>query len=254
MIPELDDGSRTLGSAKGLRAVILAGGKGTRLLPFTVNFPKPLVPVGDIPIVEVLIRRLLKFGVTDITLTLGHLSELIKAYFDHRHRLVEQFSLHYVQEEEPTGTAGSLSFVPGLTETFLVLNGDLLTNLDLDALVAYHRQKQAILTIAAHIRRVKIDLGVIEMNEENDVTGYLEKPETSYHVSMGIYVYEPRVLNYIEHGKYLDFPTLVLKLLAAGERVCAFPSDCLWLDIGRPDDYARAQELYAEKKEMFDYA
>jgi NDP-sugar pyrophosphorylase family protein len=238
--------------ACGLRAVILAGGRGTRLKPFTVNFPKPLVPLGDRPVLEVLLNRLINSGVTDITLTLGHLAELVKAYFDHRKPLLERMRLRYVQETEPTGTAGSLSLVPGLDDTFLVMNGDLLTDLDFHALVRYHREKQALLTIATHTRRVKIDLGVLEFDDRCQILRYLEKPETSYHVSMGIYVYEPVVLRYIEPGRYLDFPDLVLRLLQRGERVCAFPSDCLWLDIGRPDDYARAQELFAEKREVFD--
>ena len=237
--------------AAGLRAVILAGGKGTRLAPFTASFPKPLVPLGDTPVLEVLIRQLLQYGVTDITLTLGHLAELIKAYFHHRRCLAEQITLHYVEEDEPTGTAGSLALVPGLNETFLSMNGDLLTNLDLNALVQFHREQRAVLTIGVHERDVKIDLGVLEFDASHIVTRYLEKPRTTYNVSMGIYVYEPKVLRYIEAGRYLDFPELVLKLLENGERVCAFPSDCLWLDIGRPDDYARAQQLFMEKNGDF---
>jgi NDP-sugar pyrophosphorylase family protein len=230
--------------AAGLRAVILAGGKGTRLQPFTINFPKPLVPLGDKPVLEVLIERLVCFGVLDITLTLGHMAELVKAYFQHRHQLTDRIKLRYVDEEQPTGTAGSLASVPGLERTFLVMNGDLLTDVDFDALVKFHREQQAILTVAAHLRHVKIDLGVLEFDSDRRIRQYFEKPETCYHVSMGIYVYEPAVLKYIEPGQYLDFPNLVHRLLERGERVCAFPTDCLWLDIGRPDDYARAQQLY----------
>jgi NDP-mannose synthase len=241
------------GEASGLRAVILAGGKGVRLQPFTVNFPKPLVPLGDTPVIEVLMRRLISYGVTDITLTLGYLAELMKAYFDHRRKLSEQITLSYVVEEEPTGTAGSLSMVPGLNDTFLVMNGDLLTDLDLNELVSFHRKQKAALTIAAHERHVKIDLGVLEFDHENQITAYIEKPEKSYFVSMGIYVYEPRVLKHIEPGKYFDFPDLVLRLLDRGEKVSAYPSKCLWLDIGRPDDYAKAQELFAEKRERFEH-
>jgi NDP-sugar pyrophosphorylase family protein len=240
------------GAAKSLRTVMLAGGKGVRLRPFTVNFPKPLVPLVDTPIIEVLIRRLVHFGITDITLTLGHLAELIKAYFLHRAELTRKLNLQYVDEEEPTGTAGSLAFVPGLDDTFLVMNGDVLTDLDFDQLVTFHRQQGATLTIAAHERRVKIDLGVLEFNNNWQVTGYHEKPEDTYYVSMGIYVYEPRALRYIERGKYLDFPDLVLRLIAAGERVCARPFDCIWLDVGRPDDYAEAQKLFVEKRESFE--
>jgi len=236
------------GAAKGMRAVILAGGKGVRLQPFTVVFPKPLVPLGDRPVIEVLMQRLISFGITDITLTLGHLAELIKAYFQHRPQLTAEAWLRYVDEEEPTGTAGSLASVRDLDETFLVMNGDLLTDLDFDGLVSFHRRYGAALTIAAHRRQVRIDLGVLECGADYRLTGYNEKPEYTYNVSMGIYVYEPSVLKYIPPRTYLDFPDLVLKLIAAGEKVCAMPCDCLWLDIGRPDDYARAQEIYAEGK------
>jgi NDP-sugar pyrophosphorylase family protein len=213
-----------------------------------VVFPKPLVPLGDRPIIEVLMQHLISFGITDITLTLGHLAELIKAYFQHRPQLTAQAWLRCVDEEEPTGTAGSLASVRGLDETFLVMNGDLLTDLDFDALVSFHRRRGAALTIAAHRRQVKIDLGVLECGDDYRLTGYNEKPEYCYDVSMGIYVYEPSVLKYIPPRTYLDFPDLVLKLIAAGEKVCAMPCDCLWLDIGRPDDYARAQEIYAAGK------
>ena len=235
-----------------MRAVILAGGKGTRLKPFTVNFPKALVPLGDRPVLEVLIQRLVRCGITDITLTLGHLAELIKAYFQHRRELVDKITLRYVQEDEPTGTAGSLALVPDLRETFLAMNGDLLTDLDFRELVRFHREQRAALTIATHARKVKMDLGVLEVGEGGRVTGYLEKPEHTYRVSMGIYVYEPAVLKHVPPGQYLDFPDLVLRLLAKGERVCSYLADCLWLDIGRPDDYARAQELFAERGEDFD--
>jgi NDP-sugar pyrophosphorylase family protein len=236
-------------SARGLRAVVLAGGKGTRLQPFTINFPKPLVPLGDKPVLEVLIERLVRFGVTDITLTLGHLAELVKAYFQHRRDLTARIALHYVDEDQPTGTAGSLASVPGLDRTFLVMNGDLLTNIDFDALVRFHRSQGVILTIATHCRRVKIDFGVLECDGDNRIHRYIEKPEWDYQVSMGIYVYEPEALKYIEPGRYLDFPDLVQRLIARGERVCAFPSDSLWLDIGRPDDYAKAQALYQQAQE-----
>jgi NDP-sugar pyrophosphorylase family protein len=240
------------GAAEGLKAVILAGGKGVRLQPFTVNFPKPLVPLGNTPVLEVLMRWLIKYGVTDITLTLGYLAELLKAYFIQRHELVDLLNLRYVEETEPTGTAGSLSLVNGLTDTFIVMNGDLLTDLDLNQLVSYHKQQGAAITIATHTRQVKIDLGVLKFGSDNVLTDYIEKPETDYDVSMGIYVYEPRVLNFIEHGKYLDFPSLVLQLIAAGEKICAFPTDCLWLDIGSPEDYAKAQELFANNEDKFD--
>jgi NDP-sugar pyrophosphorylase family protein len=231
--------------------VILAGGRGTRLKPFTASFPKVLVPLGDIPVLEVLIRSLRNQGLTDITLALGYLAELVQAYFHHREPLIRDLTLRYVIENKPTGTAGPLAMVSGLDETFLVMNGDLLTDIDFRHLVAFHRQQGAVLTIATHQRRIQIDLGTLEFDGSSRVTAYREKPEHTYHASMGVYVYEPSVLRFIEPGQYLDFPDLVHRLLEAGQPVCTFLSDCLWLDIGRPDDYARAQQLYAENREKF---
>jgi NDP-sugar pyrophosphorylase family protein len=235
------------------KAVILAGGRGTRLAPFTVNFPKPLVPIGDIPVLELLLRQLAKAGITDVTLTLGHLAELVRAYFaQHKsiHRLVD---VRFVEEEEPTGTAGSLTLVPGLDETFFVMNGDVVTDLDFRALLRHHRACGSILTIATQDRHVKLDLGVVKLNDEEAVCDYFEKPEYTYPVSMGVYVYEPRVFEYMTPGRYLDFPDLVLRLLDAGQRVGAYRSTDLWLDVGNPRDYARAQELFAARREEFEF-
>lgn len=238
----------TKGAAKGLSIVILAGGKGVRLQPFTINFPKPLVPLGDTPIIEVLIRRLIDYGLTDITLALGHLAGLIKSYFLNHQELSKLITLRFVEEQQPTGTAGSLALVNGITGTFLAMNGDLLTDLNFDQLVSFHRQQNAALTIAVHRRRVKLDFGVIKFGDDHRVVDYDEKPEYQHDVSMGIYVYEPLVLKYVQRGKYLDFPELVLRLLDAGEKVCAWPYEGLWLDIGRPSDYAKAQELYSRAR------
>jgi len=241
----------TKGAAKGLSSIILAGGKGVRLQPFTINFPKPLVPLGDVPIIEILIRRLIDFGLTNVTLTLGHLAGLIKAYFLNHQELSQLLTLRFIEEEQPTGTAGSLALVPEIKDTFLAMNGDLLTDVDFDELVAFHREANAMLTIAVHRRTVKLDFGVLKIGHDHLVLDYLEKPQYQHDVSMGIYVYEPAVLRFIEPGQYLDFPDLVLKLLRGGEKVCAWPCEGLWLDIGRPSDYARAQELYSTRPTAF---
>lgn len=232
------------GQSNGIRAILLAGGKGTRLQPFTINFPKPLMPLGDRPVLEVLMERLVGHGITDITISLGHLAELIKAYFEQRPVLKEKIQLRFVQEDQPLGTAGALSLVPDLQQTFIVMNGDLLTDLNFSDLLDFHRKSSATLTIAAHRREIKIDLGVLEVDGDRRVRGYKEKPISSLEVSMGIYVYEPRVLQWIRRGESLDLPDLVLRLIASGEPVCAYPSHCQWLDIGRPDDYRQAQELF----------
>ena len=228
--------------------MLLVGGKGSRLRPFTATFPKPLMPLDDIPILELLLQQLLRCGVDHVTLALGHLGELIQAYLSQRPQLTQRLTIDYVRETEPLGTAGALALVDGLDDTFFVMNGDVLTDLDFTALLDYHRTTEAALTIAAHAKAVPIDLGVLQTDDNDVLTGYVEKPVEQFIVSMGIYVYEPRVLEHIAPHAHLDFPDLVLKLIAAGERVAAYRTDALWLDIGRPDDYAKAQELFTANR------
>ena len=221
-----------------MKAVILAGGKGTRLAPYTKILPKPLMPIGDMPVLEVLIRQIVRDGVDEVILTVGHLAELLQAFFNDG----KQYGckIRYSIEEEPLGTAGPLAMVGGLTDTFLVLNGDVLTTLKIGDLVRFHKEQGAIATIAMHRRQVKVDLGVIQCNGGSEVVGYIEKPVYDYSVSMGMYVFEPAVLEYIPHGKFLDFPNLVHKLLGAGERVVGYPFGGYWQDLGRQDDYEQA--------------
>jgi NDP-sugar pyrophosphorylase family protein len=225
-----------------MQAVILAGGRGRRLAPFTAAFPKPLVPVGDRAVLEVLIRRLVAAGVTEIVLSVDHLAELIMAYVEGHPSLRSLATYRFVRDARPGGTAGPLKRITGLAPTFLVCNGDLLTELDLGALVAHHRAQGAALTVAVHRKPVKLSLGVLDIDAAGHITRYTEKPEFRYDVSMGVYVYDARALGYITEGEYLDFPDLVARLIAAGETVAAFRTDAYWLDIGNPDDYARAQE------------
>ncbi|MFZ6031486.1 MAG: nucleotidyltransferase family protein [Chloroflexota bacterium] len=221
-----------------MKAVILAGGKGTRLAPYTKILPKPLLPIGDMPILEILLRQMKSAGVDEAILTVGHLAQLLQLFFQDGRDL--GMKIRYSFEERPLGTAGPLSLVGGLAETFLVTNGDVLTTLDFNALLATHRQSGAAATIAMHRRQVKVDLGVIELDGDNQIVDYIEKPTYDYHVSMGIYVFEPRVLAWIPENQYLDFPDLVLRLIRAGEKVQGYPFDGYWQDLGRPDDYEQA--------------
>ena len=232
-----------------MKAVVLAGGKGTRLAPYTTILPKPLMPIGEMPILEVLLRQMKRAGVNHVVLTVGHLSALLRSYFGNG----EQWGLDisYSHEDKPLGTAGPIALVNNLDKTFLVTNGDVLTTLNLRKLIAFHKQKGGIATIAAHRRQVKIDLGVIQWDGEDRVSGYVEKPTTDYTVSMGIYVFEPRVLDYIPVGEYLDFPDLILKLLANGERVSGYTFDGYWMDLGRPDDYIQANDDFNRMKTQF---
>ena len=232
-----------------MRAVILAGGKGTRLKPYTTVFPKPLVPIDDMPIVEIVIRQLKYHGFTRVTMSVGHLAELLMAYFGDGSKLGVR--IEYSKEDQPLGTTGALALIPDLDQTFLAMNGDILTTLDYRELVAYHRRTGAVATIAMHKRSVKIDLGVLETNEQNELTGYIEKPVYDYRVSMGIYVFEPRILQYIKPGERLDLPDLIHLLLQNGEKVVGYPYAGYWLDIGRPDDYEQAVEEFSRMRWQF---
>ena len=232
-----------------MKAVVLAGGKGARLAPYTNILPKPLMPIGDIPILEVLIRQMKRYGIEEIILTVGHLSELLRTFFQDGSRFGVRISYSY--EEEPLGTAGPLAMVDGLNDTFLVTNGDVLTTLNLGALIDFHKQQDAAATIAMHNRSVRIDLGVIECNGSNEIENYVEKPTLEYTVSMGIYVFEPKVLEYVPRGTYLDFPDLALKLIESGEKVVGFPFDGYWQDLGRRDDYEQATSDFERMKEEF---
>ena len=235
------------------RAVILAGGKGSRLAPYTTVLPKPLLPLGDRAILDVVIRQLRECGLSDVTLAVGHLSHLIRAVMGDGSR--QGVSIDYHEEDQPLGTVGPLATIDGLDETFLVMNGDVLTTLDYGRLCDLHRDAGNVLTVAAHRRTVKIDYGVLRLGEGSDdmspITGFDEKPELGYVVSMGVYVMEPRVLDFVEEGRHLDLPDLVLRLVDAGEQVGSHVFDGYWLDIGRHDDYERAQKEFEQLSPLF---
>lgn len=234
-----------------MRAVILAGGRGARLAPFTAVIPKPLLPVDGRPILEIVVRQLVHSGFDHITLTLGYMSDYFRVFLSQHRSLSQLARIDFVEETQPTGTAGSLRSVPGLDDTFLVMNGDLLTNLDYRAQLEYHRAQQSWLTIGAHRKIVNIDLGILETDQHNMLTGYREKPTLAYQVSMGIYIYEPQVLDWITPGEYLDFPDLVLRLLAAKKKVVAYTNDACWLDLGRYEDLKHASDIFIERRHEF---
>jgi len=230
-----------------MRAVILAGGLGTRLRPYTTIIPKPLVPIGDRPVLEHIIRSVVRAGVRRIDLCVSHLGQLICVYLAHA-ELPRDVRLEFHWETEPLGTAGALAGVPDLGGTFIAMNGDVLTTLDYQMLVDYHLEREAALTVAIHIQRVDVDLGVIEC-EDGLVRAYTEKPTMLFQASMGIYVLDERALRYLPQGPS-QVPDLVLALLEAGERVAAYESDADWYDIGTVGEYERAAadvERFPEK-------
>ena len=223
---------------KQVPTVVLAGGRGSRLAPYTSVLPKPLMPVGEQSILELVVEQLGDAGIEDIHFCVGYLAHLVEAVFDNREN--GHVNITYVREQEALGTAAPLRLVEGLESTFIVMNGDVLTTLDYRELVGYHRAQKNMLTIATHKRSIKIDYGMLHLDVTSRVRGFEEKPEIVSPVSMGIYVMEPDVLDYIPKGRYFDFPDLVQALLAAEERVGAYVYDGLWFDIGRQEDYERA--------------
>ncbi len=234
-----------------MRAIILAGGKGVRLAPVTEVIPKPLVPIGGKPIMEIIIGQLQRHGFRCITLAVGYMADLIQAYFGDGSKF--GVKINYSYESVPLGTAGPLSLINGLNDTFLVMNADVLTNLDYRELVRHHQIRGGVATIGAYERQVKIDLGVIIKDGDGRIKDYVEKPTTTHLVSMGIYVFEPRIMEFIKVNGYLDFPDLIKHLLGIGQTVNYYPFDGYWLDIGRHEDYATATNEFETLKKQFHF-
>jgi NDP-sugar pyrophosphorylase family protein len=224
-----------------MQAVILAGGQGTRLRPYTVTLPKPLVPVGTMPVLEIVLLWMRRAGVTRVTLAVNHLAELIMAFFGNGSKL--GIELEYAVESEPLGTIGPLRMLTGLDENFLVMNGDVLTDLDLRAFWERHVRSAATLTVATHARSASIDYGVIETDRGGRVASFREKPQLPFKVSMGIYAMHRRVLEFVPPAGAFGFDGLVHAMLAKRAPIDTVTHDGFWMDIGRPEDYEKVVEL-----------
>ncbi|WP_437806095.1 nucleotidyltransferase family protein [Sorangium sp. So ce1078] len=233
-----------------MKAVVLAGGKGSRLRPYTALIPKPLMPIGDHTIVEILLRQLARAGVTDVVMCVGHQAALIEAVVGEGARYGLRIS--YQREETPLGTVGPLRVIErDLPERFLVMNGDILSDLDFAALHGTGESAGAPLTVAVCERASKIDLGVLDLGPEGRVVGFREKPTYTFWVSMGIYAMSRDVLRFIPEGRPFGFDNLMHALLDAGEPVATFPFRGHWLDIGRSDDFAEAQEEFEQNRQRY---
>jgi NDP-sugar pyrophosphorylase family protein len=232
-----------------VQAIILAGGKGRRLLPYTTVLPKPLMPIGDYPIIEVILKQLKRCGFNRISISTGYLHELIHAYLDSNKTL--GLKINYSHEETPLGTIGPLRLIEDLDDTFLVMNGDILTDLNYRKLIESHKKHRAIATIATYQRDANIDFGVLEQNSEHKIIAFREKPTFHFDVSMGVYVFSKKILDYVPVDTPFGFDQLMIALIAKDESVYSYPHRGYWLDIGRPDDYARSIEEFEKFKDRF---
>jgi NDP-sugar pyrophosphorylase family protein len=228
--------------------VLLAGGLGSRLRPYTVTVPKPLLPVGGFPIIEIVMRQLVAQGFERIVISTGYLGELIQAYFQDGAKL--GVAIDYVREDVPLGTAGPLTLVEGLPQDFLVMNGDILTTLDFADLLERTRSGGHAAGVAVSSRTVDIDYGVLHMDPLGNLREYEEKPKLDYTVSMGVYVITRAAVDQIPNGKF-DMPDLLRSLVSAGGTVLCHRSADYWCDIGRLDDFERANRDVEAKPDRF---
>jgi NDP-sugar pyrophosphorylase family protein len=230
-------------------AVILAGGQGKRLAPYTFVIPKPIVPIGTTPIIEIVLRQLARHGFRRVGIALGHMSEIIRAVAGDGSRF--GIELDYSDEEQPLGTMGPLRLIPDLPDDFLVMNADLLTDMDFDALWAFHHDHGGTATVSTYIKTTQLGLGVLETGPDDRITAFREKPVLRHKVSMGIYVFKKQVLEHIPSNTHFGFDDLMSVLLDRGEVVKSFPFSGEWLDIGIPADYEKAQEEFERHRERY---
>jgi NDP-sugar pyrophosphorylase family protein len=230
------------------RAVILAGGKGTRLRPYTVVLPKPLMPIGEFPILEVIVKQLAAAGFDHITMAVNHQAEIIKAFFMDGSKW--GIRIDYSLEDQPLGTMGPLKLIADLPEHFLVMNGDILTDLDFAAFHDAHLNDDEVFTISSHVREQVVDYGVLETSD-GLLQGLREKPRMYYEVSMGVYMMSRTALGYVPEERAYGFDHLMHDLIAAKQPVKVRKFDGYWLDIGRPDDYVAAIEIFEKSSSTF---
>jgi NDP-sugar pyrophosphorylase family protein len=232
-----------------MNCVILAGGLGTRLKPYTTVIPKPLMPIGEYSILEVILRQLKSYGTTKVTLSVGYLSELIMAYCGDGKRF--GLEIKYILEDSPLGTGGVIGLMQRVDGPFMLMNGDLLTSIDFSALYDQHLKSNCPATLAVFQREIKTEFGVISVDNNGHLASYDEKPIIKQLVSTGIYVLNPEVKSYVQANQRLDMPDLLKLLISNGKQVNTYTFDGYWLDIGRHDDYDIAVQEFADNKKFF---
>ena len=228
--------------------VILAGGKGSRLRPYTVVLPKPLMPIGDYSILELIIRQLKKNRFNKVTLAVGHKANLIKSFFGNGENF--GIKIDYIHEKKNLGTMGPLNLLKKIQDNFLVMNGDILTDLNYDKFLKAHIKNKNIFTIATFKKNLKIDFGVLN-SKKNILTNFFEKPKKNFEVSMGIYAVNKSIIKLIPKKKYFGFDNLMKKMLKKKLEVKTSNHKGSWLDIGRQDDYFKAIDIFKTNKKKF---
>ena len=224
--------------------ILMAGGLGTRLRPLTEDIPKPLLKVGNQPILETIINNFVKYGFTNITICVNYKSDMIVDYFGDGSKFGANIS--YIQEDDRMGTAGALSLLKNKpNKPFFVMNADLLTNINFEHLLDYHHKENSIATMAVRKYDFQVPYGVIEVEDQN-ITSIVEKPTHKFFVNGGIYLLSPEVLNNIPKNKFYDMPTLFDELINQKKKVVSFPIHEYWLDIGRMSDFEQAQVEYGK--------
>ena len=236
-----------------MQAVILAGGRGTRLLPYTVVFPKPMLPVGGQPIIQTIVSQLVHYGFNDIIISLGYLGDLIELFFKEQTNHPDGASIRYIREQEPLGTAGALSLIDKLDENFLVINGDILTTLNYREMYMYHCSKKSILTAAVGIKEVSLNLGIMNLRDDNRIISIEEKPTYKFNDNMGIYVYHRDAISYLPENKRTDVNILIEKLISNNRNVYGYRSGApyFWIDIGEHAEYEKANSEFNKNRNKF---
>lgn len=227
----------------------MAGGRGTRLAPYTTVLPKPLMPLSDRPVIDVVLRQLVRAGVDGVVISVGHLGSLIEAWV--RSEADYGVPVSFLYEDRPLGTAGALRNIAAPEETFLALNGDILTTLSFAELASFHTSSGAIATMAVKERTVDVEYGIVHTDAHGSVVRLEEKPRLPYTVSMGVYAFEPAIIEHVEAGERIDFPDLLARAIAAGGRVAAYRFAGYWRDIGNRDDYEAAIADFASDPDQF---
>ncbi len=237
---------------KNVPVILLAGGKGTRLKPYTTFVPKPLMPIGDFPIIEVILSQLRGFGARKVYIAVGHMAQLIQAFVGDGSKY--GLEIEYSPEDAPLGTAGPIAKLRaqlGKSETFVAMNGDVLTTLNYARALKFHQERNPTATICLNRREVPIDFGVIETDGEGQLVGYQEKPVFTHKVSMGVNIFSKAALDFVPDGQFFNIPDLMLAIKNAGQKVLGFEEPCYWLDIGRVEDYSTACEIFEQRRSEF---